>query len=285
MSGIMKSLAECGKKSFNLIRNHPAVMLPFFLLAIMEGISLSIWYYAPRPPLSAVLSPLIKAFAGEQFLHYPLNFLILPRLLFISRLMVYFSFGLMAAGMTVCSVYQIEVEKRTVGFWGNFNRAVRRYLSLLALGLIYALFSLLIYKVPRIIIARFFIASPFAGYLFAVVFFVSFVGMVFCEGLSIYAVAYMVILRQGIFAGYKKGFLFFKKNFITVFLLLLFFRAFNAGLIIIKNKLPVLIKEFFPVFPEITLFVLGTEIAVLFLANFFIALLACELLVVKKDEL
>jgi hypothetical protein len=59
------------KKVTGTFKRYPAIMMPFGCIALFEILGLIILFLAPRPPFSSVLAPVIRAFWGEQFLHYP----------------------------------------------------------------------------------------------------------------------------------------------------------------------------------------------------------------------
>ncbi|MCM8813807.1 MAG: hypothetical protein NC924_07740, partial [Candidatus Omnitrophica bacterium] len=112
------------KQSLALFVQHPGALAPLIFLTLCEAGILALWFYAPRAPLSVVLAPPIRAFAGEHFLHYPANFLLLPRLLFFSRAALYLCVGLAAFAMTFKAHYQVLSERSSIRFGGNLNHAV-----------------------------------------------------------------------------------------------------------------------------------------------------------------
>ena len=73
------------RRLFQLVRRYPIIVAPFIGVAMFEGFVLAVLFLAPRPPLSMALAPIIRAFWGEQFLHYPTNFLLLPKIFEYSR--------------------------------------------------------------------------------------------------------------------------------------------------------------------------------------------------------
>lgn len=278
MTGTIKIIAKIWKKSLNLIGKHPSVCMPFFCLAICEALWLSLWYYAPRPPVSLVLAPIIKTFLGEQFLHYPANFLILPRLAFIGRILIYLSFGLLSLAMTIAAVFQIETEQVPARLWGNLNRALRRYFSLLFIGIIFGICAFLTYRILRFIIGRLFANSLLlvpASYAMNILFFII---SIMLEALFIYATGFILLYREKIFTCIKKSFLLFKRFFIAAVFFIFTFRILNFAIILVKKNILNIADKFFPLFPEIVLVVLGIEIACFFIAHVFIVILMTQLL-------
>ncbi len=272
------TIRETWRIGLRVLTAHPLVWLPFLCLAIAEGVWLSICYYAPRPPVSLVLAPLIRAFMGEEFLHYPLNFFVLPRLLFIGRVMFYLTLGIPAFIMTLLSVRQV-LDNQPVRFWGNLNHALRRYGAVLCAAIIYGLGALLVYKVPRLILSWFFIKSAWFGVLHISIFGVSFILMIFLESLMIYVPHGIILNRQGVFRSIGASWILQRNIFPATFLFIFCFRCLNTVMIVMKNNLVLLIDRLAPAFPEFTLGILGLDILVMLVTNVFILVMVTLLFV------
>ncbi len=276
-------MGKAWTNSFRIIRSHPSVVLPFLCLAVLETLWLSMCYYAPRPPVSLVLAPPIKAFMGEQFLHYPLNFLTLPRLIFIGRVLIYLSFGLISFGMTICAVYQIKIEKESIRFWGNLNRSLRRYPAVLFMGMIYSIIAFVAHRIPRFIVGKLVTDANLLTAASYAAFAISFILMILIEATLIFAPAFLLIYRQKLFSSIKNSFVFFKQHLIATLSFIFIFRVFNAALTLVKWNIPDIVKKIFPLFPEVTLIILGVDILIFFIANASIALVATQLMLANKE--
>jgi len=68
-----------------LVKSRPKLFMPFIIFAVIDLSFLLIIYVVSQQPFNAVLTPPIKAFWGEKFLHYPYNFLLIPKLASMSR--------------------------------------------------------------------------------------------------------------------------------------------------------------------------------------------------------
>jgi len=117
-----------------MVAKYPAVLLPFLLKAIFEGIVLSVLFYFPRPPFTALFAKPIKNIFGAAYLHYPYNFNILPTLFYYGQVIVMILFGVIMYGMAVAMVSQAHSEGEGVRAFGSFNRAARRYFAARYLG-------------------------------------------------------------------------------------------------------------------------------------------------------
>ncbi len=69
-----------------------SLLIPFIILFIVDIILISVLYLSPRYPLSVLFAPPIRKLWGSQFLHYPMNFMLLPKLFYYARLVSSFYF-------------------------------------------------------------------------------------------------------------------------------------------------------------------------------------------------
>ena len=90
----MKIIGDVWKEVGRIVAKRPTVALPFLIAGLINAIALYILYLAPQHPVSALLAPPIRVYFGEQFLHYPANFLLLPRLFYAGEMVIDAFFGM-----------------------------------------------------------------------------------------------------------------------------------------------------------------------------------------------
>jgi len=104
------SVVSSFKKSYvaaaTALKNNKRIFLPFLVFAVIEALSLIFLYLIPREPLRAAFGPIIKTMWGEQFLHYPQNFLILPKLAGFARMTLSVLFGSILTGIAIALLYK-----------------------------------------------------------------------------------------------------------------------------------------------------------------------------------
>lgn len=88
------------------LKKDHRIYLPFLIFALVEGLSLVLLYLAPREPFRAAMGPIIRTVWGEQFLHYPQNFLLLPKLAGFARMGLSVVLGSLLSGMAVAYLYK-----------------------------------------------------------------------------------------------------------------------------------------------------------------------------------
>ncbi len=188
------------KKAYNTtaksLKNNPTLFVPFLILAIFQSITLLIIYLAPRMPLRIIFGPVIRTFWGGQFLHYPFNFLLLPKLASLSRMFLSVFVSSLLTGMAVAIVFDLY-NKKQLKLGASFKVALKKYISLFIVVLLLTLIFYFSVKIITIALAKYFIAghsrllflSPqmWLGPILAVL---NFIIAVFIQSAFIYATPY-----------------------------------------------------------------------------------------------
>ncbi|MFC1510673.1 hypothetical protein ACFL49_03330, partial [Candidatus Omnitrophota bacterium] len=100
-----KQLIPLIRGAIGTLVEHPIILFPFVTIAFFQLLTVEILFFSVRPPLSSFFAPLIRWKMGEQFLHYPLNYIVVLKLfhyaqyaiyLFIGGAMISMSMGLIA---------------------------------------------------------------------------------------------------------------------------------------------------------------------------------------------
>jgi len=60
--------------------NNPVILIPFLTIAFIQLLILEMLYFFPRFPLSMFFNPIVSTLWGSEYIHYPNNFIILPKL-------------------------------------------------------------------------------------------------------------------------------------------------------------------------------------------------------------
>ncbi len=123
------------------IAKQPIIPALFILLAIFQAAGLTALFLSHSEPFSSILGPIIRRFWGERFLHYPENFLLLPKLFGHSEMVILTLFGLLVTGITIQLVGAARTGDSRVTAVTAFSGTLKKYLGLAALWI--ALFFLL----------------------------------------------------------------------------------------------------------------------------------------------
>ena len=157
------------KKTITAIKQNPTVIILFMMLGLMDFFALIILFLSHSEPLSIVLAPIIRAFWGSRFLHYPDNFLLLPKLFNHAHLVILATAGILFSGIVTKKV-EAYSNGKDIHTGQALVPVLKKYIVLvLAWGLTYFIYSLIIRKA----LPLFHLKSPWIqlliGYVFGVV--------------------------------------------------------------------------------------------------------------------
>ena len=112
------------KGSVDTFVNNPIILLPFLTIAFIQLLILEILYFSPRFPLSVFFNPIVGTLWGTEFIHYPNNFLMIPKLFQNIQVVVYIfvSSFFIAAAIEIISA--INSDKKI-----NFSLACKNTLG------------------------------------------------------------------------------------------------------------------------------------------------------------
>lgn len=129
--------------SFDLMVTKPIILLPFFIVAFLEGLALEVIYYFPRRPLADIFTPIIRRFFGPAYLHYPQNLILLPELFHYAQIAIYIVFGIFLAAASV-NIFKELKNNRLPQTATVVKNACSRYIAFFIFGVIvFCLISLL----------------------------------------------------------------------------------------------------------------------------------------------
>lgn len=264
--------------TFRTLRHHPVIIVPFLLVAFLEAIALTVSYLAPRPPLSAVLAPPIRALfefgntgSGEAFLHYPFNFLLLPRLLRIGQVVIGATVGVVMTAVATRMIAQASEGAAPSGrIKINLRDSIFRYFTLLVIwGVVFSLGMAVSRGLPRLIPGQ-----------ATIIFYFSLGVAILVETFFVYGVAAIMLENQRAWRAIGRTFSLVKSLFLPTLILVLTPLIFPTLFIFIRGRIPLLMEQFFP---GITLYVLGLSILVSFLATCILRTSTVILFLVKRD--
>lgn len=245
-----KIATESWNAALRYFRKNPSILIPFVIAGLFDCLLLALIYLAPRPPLSVVLAPPIRAFWGEKFLHYPYNFLIIPRLYSYGHI---FSSATISVLMTATAIGMLKEASSGIkpGISVNLRRSIKRYAGLFGIWLAAFILMGAASKITRLIGLK---GWPVAA---AIASAVSFILAVFVEVLFVYAIPAMIIKKEKIFRAVKTGLRFSGANFLPTLILVIVPALIYLPMMALKTKMPFLISK---TFPETILIFLGAGI-------------------------
>ena len=244
------------KKAYNnaiqSLKNTPVLFTPFIIFAIIAFLSVILIYLAPRMPLRIIFGPPIRTFWGEAFLHYPTNFILLPKLVSLATMALSIIFGSLLTGMAVamaCDAY----NKKTPRLNQSFKTAIKKYAAIFLIVFIITAIMYIAVKIVFIGLAKYFIAGHSRLLFLKASFWMgpfllaaNFILAVLIQSAFIYAIPLIIIGKVKLLKSVIKSFVLFKKLFLPTLILVSLPMCLYIPIIILSYNNVFLIDKFFP---------------------------------------
>ncbi|MFA5118262.1 MAG: hypothetical protein WC695_05360 [Candidatus Omnitrophota bacterium] len=252
------SLKKVYNNTFSLLKHNKLLFIPFAIFTILELLALIFIYISPRMPFVIVLGPPIKAFFGERFLHYPMNFVLIPKLAGITRTVLSILAGSYLSAVAVQVISNLY-EKRAVRMINVFKASFRKYAAFFLVVLIITIIFQGALQLPSVGLRKYFLtghktllflkpAMWFGPLLSSISFLIS----VLIQACFAYVIPVLVIEKVNPFKALLKSCgLFFKSFFPTIVLVGIPMLAYVPIIILQYNTL-LIINKFYP---ELVLFI------------------------------
>ena len=242
-----KSVINTYHLVFQSLRSQPKLFIPFFCFALVELVCLFLAYVAPRQPFNVVLAPLIRAFWGERLLHYPANFLLLPKLGSLIRNFLSCILGSLLTGLAVVMVADV-FNKKNVRIFSSLKTAINKYFSLFTVVLI---ITVLFFSFLKLIEMGVKFLGPKA-WLGPILIALNLLVVLLVQGIFVYAIPLLMIKNEKLFAALGKSAIMFFKLFVPTVVLIGLPLLFYIPIIALQFNTPLLIDR---IFPEAVLYV------------------------------
>jgi hypothetical protein len=123
-------------RTFATIKKTPVLSIPFLFVGLFNFLWLSLVYFAPRYPVSLLMAPPIRKIWGGEFLTYPRNFVLIPKLYFYGELALVCTLGLCATAYALwllkCSYGS---EPKRFSSLKAYGKAFQNYLKMVIIYL------------------------------------------------------------------------------------------------------------------------------------------------------
>lgn len=273
--------------AFGLMVKNPVVLLPFAIVAFLEGLALELIYFSPRKPLAYVVNPLVKKYFGGPFVHYPANMIILPKLFYYAQVLIYVLVGVLLTAICVNMVRNIKAGL-PLKMQALVRNNLKRYLSFFAFGLMMVSSMFLVKKIDGIIFAKVINAlsarlpqtllklSPFILNL------ALFFSNVILQTFLVLIIPIIVIKKKMFLKALGEGIVLSLRNFLTVFTLIFLPLLVYLPIVFLKIGAPVLMEK---TFPEVNLYITIAGMILTIFAECFIIVCATQFVLDKMTPI
>jgi hypothetical protein len=247
------------------ICQHPVIIYPSLILALTQLLILEILYFAPRYPLLHFFGPLISHIWSEEFLHYPMDLILLPKLFYYAQILVYLFGGAFLLSMTSYVVASLNTHARA-NLRNAYRESSRLYVHLLCSSIIsLILFQVLSSGYTAAVNDLLRIKTPNPGMavlqktlLWATPYMQFFIG-IFVTTLLVYVIPIIIIEKEKIFTAVAMNLAVLLRSFRTSLLVVLVPTLFYLPILVARNNVEALANA---TLPEIQIFIIALGILV-----------------------
>lgn len=210
------------KSSIDTIIANPVVAFPYVINLFIQLLILEILFFSNRYPLKTFFGPITKTLWGENYIHYPLNLMIIPD--FFQRLQIplyIFVYSFFVAVSTYIIATLNNGKKVELG--SIFREVFKSYLFIVIAAMITSLFVVSIFNLYGLVYNRAAVIRSTSGVFFMIKRIVmegtpyfGLMGSVFVTTLFAYVMPAIVIDKRRIFAALAANFKLVGQSFFTI---------------------------------------------------------------------
>lgn len=251
----LPTLSKAYKNTVKSIKDYPVILIPFAIFALVELVVLCLIFLSPRMPFKLIFGPPIRTFWGEIYLHYPANFLLLPKLASQAKMVLSVILSSVLTATAIFLVADINNKKRP-NLAGALKGAFKKYIYFFA---VFFIVTVLFYALIKFIDKSFinfirYLASTHRKFLFLkyaslveiFIITIHFIIAIFIQSLFIYALPILIIGKEKLFKSIIKSFVFFKGFFFKTLILVGLPMLLYIPMIALNQNTNFLINKFFP---------------------------------------
>jgi hypothetical protein len=280
------------KKIFPLLKNtvqalflHKEILFPYAISIFIQLVIIEILYFLPRSPLNVFFGPIIKKLFGENYLHYPLNLVLLPKLFQYIQMPVYIFISsiLISASIAIISTINSGKTLRMQTIW---RQTFGMYIHVMAVACVMFLIVMGMFKLNGMVINRAMMIRSQTGLRFLIKQIVL-TGAPFWNmllnilGTTIFAYIYPAIIvdRKKFFAAIIHNFKTLARNFWFTLFIVSIPSLFYLPILLLSSSIP-----FGAVFPELSMIILIVSIFILILIDAVVYTALTTFYLMKKEE-
>ncbi len=148
-----KNLVPLLRGAVNTFIAHPVILFPFVVIAFIQLLVLEILCFASRFPLGGFFNPIVRTLWGEEFTHYPNNFIVLPKLFQYAQMPIYVLISSFLIAVAIASIAAVN-DNRTVKFLLVCRKVLAQYVHIFVAALLSFCVFYLFHRLYGLVIQR-----------------------------------------------------------------------------------------------------------------------------------
>jgi hypothetical protein len=270
------------------LRSHEEIYFPLIWLTFINFLILELLFFANRVPLNVFFDPIVGRIWGEQYLHYPMNLVLLPKLFYYVQMFVYLLFGSFLLAVAAHMVAAANNDER-VNFKLSLKKTFPSYIHIFFSSILSFLFFEVLNWGYELVIKRALKIQSTDGIYFwikkAVMVGIPFTQFIFCIIITIllaYVVPIIVVERKKIIAALIQNFKMVFSSFWTTCAIVIIPTIFYVPILLMRNNMAFLVER---TSPEVQLVVIALGVTITVIINTFVLITTTTYYLYKKENL
>jgi len=258
------------RRVFGLLKKDPTLLILFALISLLDLTALLVLFLAPIAPVSYILAPIIRTFWSDYYLHYPQNFILLPKLFNHAHFLILATFGILVNGLAVKKIENQLISGRKMSTLIAAGPAFKKYGALLtAWLLVYFLFTTSLKVVFRVLPR---ILSLHLGVMF---------GMTLLgQAVAFFLLPSLLLSGKGFLGGLREGLKMGLRNLVLTCVL----TAVPISTVVLLSFLRIFTPMYIQFYPELILWILIVGSIAMALADLFLSASATVLYLESRSH-
>ncbi len=228
--------------SIATLLDNKVILFPYAIIVFIQLFLLEILYFSPRQPLIIFFGPIIRKLWTDSYLHYPLNFVLLPNLFQNLQFPIYILFTSYLMALSINILVKINSQAK-VNFGELCRKTLASYVHIVIAALIAFVVSFLLYKGYEVVLNRAIVMRSETGLFGAIKKTVIYGAPYFNLLLNIlgtalvaYILPIVVIDKKNIFKAVMLNFKELRKSFFLTLLVVFVPSMLYVGIVLLRNN-------------------------------------------------
>jgi hypothetical protein len=265
-----QTCTEIYKNTVQVLKENPTLVILFFIIALLDWLALAVLYNAPSEPFSFVLAPIIRTFWDDRYLHYPQNFVLLPKLFSHAHFLILCTFGLFITGIVIKKI-EAHFKSKELSIISASGFVLKKFIPILVAWLASYWFFLFLSKILFKVLPQTNLLAQLAGGFFLAL---------IVQSLTAFILPAILVNNRGFFKDFWQGLKTGARHITT------------TGLIIAVPVLVIILISFFKALgaslvqsnPEIVLWILAVSIFVSMIVDLIVTSTTTLLFLKVRDK-
>ena len=242
------------RTAINTLVANKVILFPYSIVLFVQLLALEILYFIPQFPLNTVFAPIIRKLWSEDYLHFPFNIALLPKLYQYAQIPIFLFISSYLIGVSVAVIAKINSNK-TVKMRSVFRETVGCYIHIVVAAAISFSMVVLLFKSYGLLTSRALMIRSTAGIYFIIkkvilsgAPYINLFFSVLVSTLFAYVIPIIIIDKRKVFAALWVNFKILIKSFWLTLLMVLIPSLLFVPILLLR---PIVFKNM--ILPEMTI--------------------------------